>query len=265
MSQPILRFIEGIDEQPRELTSSEIAELTSTQNGAGDWFAQYLAATPVDQRGLSFRAVLTKVLPAGSYYETFAVCDGLPIVYDHANPDNPLNRVSRALRFVVIALPDMQNQDLGRAILSRTLCFVASPNPDGTDGSAFLQCASWDPRGYPGGQGITRFYQRNPKRGWVFFGDSFDAVSDLTGFMRYTSSCFTIVQRGCCSSRTIRWVSHRSLDNFSMRLSSGQACRGIADYESRSPYTRAVPSCSIISIPVISGAHPTLDPLVRGG
>lgn len=187
MPQPVLRFIEGIDKQPRELSSVEIAELTSTQNGAGDWFAQYLAATPVDQRGLSFRAVITEVLPAGSHYEIFAVCDGLPIIYDHAQPDNPLNRVNRALRFVVIALPDAQDQNLGRAILSRTLFFVASPNPDGTDRSAFLQCASWDPKGYPGGQGIIRFYQRNPERGWVYFGDSFHAVSHNTGFAGHAS------------------------------------------------------------------------------
>lgn len=177
MSQPILAQIAGIDPSPRPLSPQEIEGLT-------DWFGQYLAKTPVADRKLSFRSLLKEALPAGCY-TIYAIADGIPIVYDHDNPDNPLNSVNRNLRFVVIALPDKALRaifDSKQAILARTLCIVGSANPDGT--SAFLQCASWDPKGLNADRklGIMRFYERTGD-GWVYAGDSFNAVSQLLRFI----------------------------------------------------------------------------------
>jgi hypothetical protein len=174
-SSPILSFIEGIDDKPRYLTSAEVDQLTQpgAPSGRGDWFAQWLAATPVDKRQLTLRSFLTEVLPDGSY-TPFGVADGLPIVYDHANPSNPLNSVSRHMRFIIVAVPD--SPDLSNAITTRTLCIVASHNLDGQDQRSFLQCASWDPHALGPRMGLMRFYQRNTD-GWMYFGDSFNAVS----------------------------------------------------------------------------------------
>ncbi|KAL0066173.1 hypothetical protein AAF712_006798 [Marasmius tenuissimus] len=182
--QPILRFIEGIDHAPREMTDEEVTQLTkkTSETGGGDWFAQWLAKTPIQDRQLTLRTLLKETLPAGSYYMAFAVADGTPIVYDHENEDNPLNSVSRNLRFVIIALPDSDSstQDLSEAILKRTLCIVGSSNFDGKE--AFLQCASWDPSAFGPRKGLFRFFQRqeNGSGEWVYFGDSlnaFDAAS----------------------------------------------------------------------------------------
>lgn len=173
MPQPILAQIAGIDPDPRPLSAQEIAGLT-------DWFGQYLAQTPVSNRKLSFRSLLRDALPTGCY-TIYAIADGIPIVYDHNNPDNPLNSVNRNLRFVVIALPDKALRadfDVKQAILARTLCIVGSANPDGT--RAFLQCASWDPKGLDAQRnlGIMRFYERTGD-GWVYAGDSLNAVCQI--------------------------------------------------------------------------------------
>lgn len=178
MSQPIISFVTGIDEHPRNLSPAEVEGLT-------DWFGQWLARTPVPERALSLRSLLNDVLPPNSY-NTFAVADGTPIVYRHDIPDHPLNSVSRHLRFIIIVLPDGQRQDgdprldLTQAIVQRTICLVASRNPDGTGSDAFLQCASWDPNGLDADRqlGIMRFYGRL-RDGWVFQGDSLNAVSLL--------------------------------------------------------------------------------------
>lgn len=183
MTQPILRFIEGIDPdgQSRELTQEEVDQLIRADNATGklgDWFAQWLANTPVDQRQLSLRSLLTEVLPTGSY-KPFAVADGIPIVYDSKNTTKPLNSVNRHVRFVIVALPDSSSTlDLSDAIMKRTLCIVGSSYPDGKsqDEGAFLQCASWDPNALGKRMGLMRFYQRNDD-GWIYFGDSFNAVS----------------------------------------------------------------------------------------
>lgn len=182
MTQPILRFIEGIDPDSggRYLSQDEVNELVSTARGKGDWFAQWLATTPENARALSFRKLLNEALPKGALYSIFAVADGIPIVYDTKNPDNPLNKVPRALRFVTIVLPDSgpDTTDLSSAITTRTLCIVASAHPDGEVDGAFLQCASWDPDALGKRKGLMRFYQRDEGgKGWRYFGNSFNAVS----------------------------------------------------------------------------------------
>jgi hypothetical protein len=171
--QPILAFIEGIDKGPRYLSAQEVAGLT-------DWFGQWLAKTPVANRQLSLRSFLNEVLPQNSW-KPFGIADGIPIAYDHAKPENPLNSASRHMRFLVVALPDIgavSTLDLDQAIVTRTLCIVASSNPDGDgkDDNAFLQCASWDPNALGKGLGLMRFYQRNTD-GWMYFGDGFNAVN----------------------------------------------------------------------------------------
>lgn len=176
MAQPILAQIAGIDPEPRPLSTHEIEGLT-------DWFGQYLAKTPLGDRKLSLRSLLKEALPSGSY-SIYAIADGIPIVYDHTNPDNVLNSVDRNLRFVIIALPDKALRavfDVKQAILERTLCIVGSANPDGT--KAFLQCASWDPKGLDKDRklGIMRFYERT-KDGWVYVGNSLNAVSQMKAF-----------------------------------------------------------------------------------
>lgn len=174
--QPILSFIDGVDQQPRYLTADEIKQLTSSGAGLGDWFAQWLAATSKANRAMSYRDII-KALPPDSFYKTFAIADGTPIVYDHKNPDNPLNSVSRHLRFITVAMPDVKASEgnLSKAILKRTLSIVGSSNLDGKTVNAFLQCASWDPDAYKKGMGMTRFYQRDAE--WEYFGDGFNAVS----------------------------------------------------------------------------------------
>ncbi|PPQ95705.1 hypothetical protein CVT25_000784 [Psilocybe cyanescens] len=172
--EPILASVAGIDKTPRLLSHAEVAGLT-------DWFGQWLAKTPVSKRQLSLRGLLKGALPTDSY-TIYAIADGIPIVYDHANPDNPLNSVSRHLRFVIIALPDKALRavfDIKQAILDRTLCIVGSANPDGE--TAFLQCASWDPKGLDRnlGLGIMRFYERT-NGGWVYVGDSLNAFNPLS-------------------------------------------------------------------------------------
>ena len=174
---PIFQFIRGIDKNRRYLAEDEIERLTSVENGKGDWFAQWLASTAVDKRTISLRSLLNDALPKDSYRQGFAVADGISIEYDHEDPNNPLNSVSRSLRFVIIALPDSNKdtQNLSEAIVNRTLCIVGSNNPDGT--STFLQCASWDPTACGKGKGMMRFYERQGKNGeWVFVGDSTNAV-----------------------------------------------------------------------------------------
>ncbi|KAH9477703.1 hypothetical protein JR316_0009929 [Psilocybe cubensis] len=173
-SEPILSSIAGIDPSPRYLSPKEVAELT-------DWFGQWLAKTPISSRQLTLRSLLKEVLPADSY-SIFAVADGIPIVYDHANPDNPLNSVSRHLRFIIIALPDKALQEtfkLKEAILRRTLCIVGSSSPDSK--SKFLQCASWDPKGLnqKHGFGLMHFYERlGPD--WIYVGNSLNAFNTLS-------------------------------------------------------------------------------------
>lgn len=169
MAQPIIAFIEGIDKAPRLLSEDEVAGLT-------DWFGQWLAKTPVSDRQVTLRSFLNGALRVNCW-KPYGIADGTPIIYDHGNPDKPLNSVSRHMRFIIIALPDV-GTNLDQAILKRTLCVVASSNPDG-DGkndNAFLQCASWDPNARGTGLGMMRFYQRNSD-GWMYFGDSFNAVS----------------------------------------------------------------------------------------
>lgn len=173
--QPILTYIDGVSESPRYLTAEEIKELTSSGVGLGDWFAQWLAATPEAQRSLSLRDLLTKTVPPDSY-QTFAIADGTPIVYDHQNPNNPLNSVSRHLRFITVVLPDSGGSfDISQSILKRTLCIVSSAYPDGTNTLAFLQCASWDPDALGKKMGMMRFYERRDE-GWEYFGNGFNAV-----------------------------------------------------------------------------------------
>ncbi|KAF9058850.1 hypothetical protein BDP27DRAFT_1504065 [Rhodocollybia butyracea] len=174
--EPILSFIDGIDKEPRYLTVDEINELTSPGAGKGDWFAQWLAKTPEVNRSLSLRDLLTKTVPAFSY-QSFAVADGTPIKYDHKNPDNPLNSVSRHLRFITVVVPDSNPPfDISTAITMRTLCIVSSSNPNGRGGNTFLQCASWDPNALGKRMGMMRFYQREPA-GWTYFGNSFNAFN----------------------------------------------------------------------------------------
>lgn len=186
--EPILASVAGIDKTPRLLSHAEVAGLT-------DWFGQWLAKTPVSKRQLSLRGLLKGALPTDSY-TIYAIADGIPIVYDHANPDNPLNSVSRHLRFVIIALPDKALRavfDIKQAILDRTLCIVGSANPDGE--TAFLQCASWDPKGLDRnlGLGIMRFYERT-NGGWVYVGDSLNAVSHTASITLITLHPVNIVR-----------------------------------------------------------------------
>ncbi|QRV77702.1 hypothetical protein RhiJN_05717 [Ceratobasidium sp. AG-Ba] len=168
--QPIRRYIGGIDDVSRDMTSDEVERLLDSKAGKGDWFANWLSVTPPADRHTTFRALLDS-LPKGSY-KPFAIVDGLPIKYDHKNLDNPLNSVGRHLRFVIIALPDSQ-YNLSNAFSERTLCIVGSSNPDGKE--SFLQCLSWDPHALGKGLGLTRFFQRSSKDGWPYFGDGFDA------------------------------------------------------------------------------------------
>jgi len=96
--QPIVQFIEGIDPEPRDMTKQEILSLT-------DWFGQWLAKTPPSQRQVTLRTLMNEAFPQNSY-KPFAIADGINIVYDHQNEDNPLNSADRDLRFVLIVLPD---------------------------------------------------------------------------------------------------------------------------------------------------------------
>jgi hypothetical protein len=129
-SSPILCFIEGIDNKPHYLSSVEVDQLTQcgAPNRRGDWFAQWLVATLVNKHQLTLHSFLTEVLPDGSY-TPLGVADGLPIVYNHGNPSNPLNFISRHMCFIIVAVPD--SPDLSNAITTRTLCIMASHNPDG--------------------------------------------------------------------------------------------------------------------------------------
>ncbi|CAE6478578.1 unnamed protein product [Rhizoctonia solani] len=185
---PIRQRIRGIDLDYRFLTPEEVSQLTQPgpSPSRGDWFAQWLATTPVEQRQLSLRSFLDQALdPNNSFYQSFAVADGTAIVYDHENEDNPLNSVSRHLRFVTIILPDTRGAPSAltqHAIVQRTLCLVSSSDPDGVDGRAFLQCASWDPHAFGRNRGLMRFYERERNRpegntGWVLVGDSFHAFN----------------------------------------------------------------------------------------
>ncbi|KAH8105193.1 hypothetical protein BXZ70DRAFT_510162 [Cristinia sonorae] len=183
---PILAFIEGIDTAIRTLTSAEVADITKAVSPSlGDWFTQYLDRTPVNQRQLTLRNLLGMFTPAR--YQTFAVADGISIVYDHDKPENPLNLVDRHMRFICVVLPDhdpSSNMNIQNAIVQRTLLFVAGnfPDADGNQVSGpggFIQCVSWDPHAFGRNRGMARFYQRN-RQGWIYFGDSTHAFNSAT-------------------------------------------------------------------------------------
>ncbi|KAF9459657.1 hypothetical protein BDZ94DRAFT_997973 [Collybia nuda] len=215
--QPILAFFDGIDEVPHYLTTEEIKELTSSGAGLGDWFAQWLAATPEAQRALSFRDLLTKVAPPNSY-KTFAIADGTPIVYDHKNPNNPLNSVSRHLRFITVVIPDISGSfDISQAILKRTLCIVGSSYPDGTDDStAFLQCASWDPDALGKKMGMMRFYERST--GWEYFGNGLNAFNPSTeNFMPF---CGHVGGTLIMKELTVPWTHWYNIGNINEFVAS---------------------------------------------
>ena len=58
------------------------------------------------------------------------MADGTPIVYDHENPNNPLNSVSRHMHFVVVAMPDLTSTpDLSDATMTRTLSLLEATTP----------------------------------------------------------------------------------------------------------------------------------------
>ena len=122
-----------------------------------------MPATPVDDPQLSLSSFLTEALHGGSYIP-FGTADGTPIVYDHENPDNPFNSVSRHMRFVIVAMPDS----------------VGSNDADGNSKNqrTFLQCVSWVPHVLGRSMGLMRFHQCNSQpEEWTYFGDSFNEVS----------------------------------------------------------------------------------------